>query len=468
MKTNEGSIQYEHTLDHVLEFFSKAGSIFEGSETFYSNEEDILSLFQRAWITDKELTMKALFWLRDCRGGSGNRSGFRKCIKWLSESKEYYKWVNANISSIPLYGRWDDLRTLFNTYSEDTASDIWAYNIFYNKNFLASKWAKRTDIPIYLKLKKNNIVKNMGEFRRLLSRNRSGIVESKMCSNQWDTINYEHVPSVAMARYNNAFEKNDSVRFNEYKDELKYNNKKINANVLFPHDCIRTAKYGDSDIADAQFDALPDYINTDKQIMALCDSSGSMDINISGNIKAIDVSMALSLYTSSKVDKSNPFYKKFIAFKSESKFVSWDNYKLSETIYNSDIFDGAIGSTRIDKALDLILNSAKLFNLNDDKLPNMLLICSDMQFSQGCLSKDGEIERSLKKWDESGYTRPLIVYWNLMPYGGSPSTKNDKNICMVSGFSPSILKSILNCEDFDPVSIMMDTLNKYKVVNPSS
>jgi hypothetical protein len=468
MKTNEGSFQYEHTLDHVLEFFSKAGSIFEESRYFYHNNEDIISLFQRAWITDKELTMKALFWLRDCRGGAGNRSGFRKCLKWLAEDKENYKWVCFNLLSVPLYGRWDDLRVLFNTYAESIAADTWAYNIYYKNDFLASKWAKRTDIPIYLKLKKSNIVKNVGEFRKLLVKNRKGIIESKMCSNQWNTIDYEHVPSIAMARYNNAFEKNDTVRFNEYKKEIKNGNKKINASVLFPHDCVRTARfsYNNKDIANAQFDALPNYIDTDKKIMVLCDSSGSMDFTISGSVRAIDISMGLSLYTSSRVNKNNPFYKKFIAFQSESEFISWENYNFFDAVNSDNIFNGAIGATRIDIALDKILNTAKFFNLKDYDLPDMLLICSDMQFSQGSNSDETEVERSLKKWDKAGYKRPYIVYWNFAPYYGSPSTKDNKNICLVSGFSPSILKSILECKNFDPVSIMIKTLEKYEIVKP--
>ena len=468
METNEGSIQFEHSLDHVLEFFSKAGSIFDTNEPgFYNNKEDILDLFQRSWIVDKELTLKVLFWLRDCRGGAGNRSGFRRCIKWLAKNKEYYKWVDANIHLIPEHGRWDDMRSLFSTNVEDKAAGTWAHNIIYHGDVLAAKWAKRTDIPIYLKLKNNGLVKNMGEFRRLLSRVRSNhIVESKMCKGEWDKIEYSHVPSVAMSRYNNAFVKNDLERFEQFKEDVKNNKKEIKASVLFPHDCVRTWKNGDKDIANSQFNALPNYIDSNKNIMVLADSSYSMNVNIAGSIKAMDVSKGLALYTSSKINKDNPFYKRFLMFESESKLVSWDGMSFSDVLYDDNIFDGAIGSTRIDIALDTILKTAVFYHLSQDKIPDMLLICSDMQFSSGSASDETEVEKSLKKWDDAGYKRPTIVYWNLYPYGGQPSTKQDKNVCMVSGFSPSILKSILSCVDFDPISIMMSTLEKYKISSP--
>jgi len=52
--TNEGGVQFEHSLDHALEFFSKAGSLFTGKQSFYGNEESALSLFQKVWIVDEE------------------------------------------------------------------------------------------------------------------------------------------------------------------------------------------------------------------------------------------------------------------------------------------------------------------------------------------------------------------------------------------------------------------------------
>ena len=91
-----------------------------------------------------------------------------------------------------------------------------------------------------------------------------------------------------------------------------------------------------------------------------------------------------------------------------------------------------------------------------------------MQFHSGCSTSYTEIERCMKKWDDYGYSRPKVVYWNLMPYHGQPETSKSKNVALVSGFSPSILKSILSCDTdkFDPVNIMMETLEKYEIKVP--
>ena len=480
LKTNEGSINHIHSLDHNLEFFSKAGSIYDNPKrnTFYGNDEDILKLFVNSWISDEEISLKLLLWVRDCRSGAGNRSGFRKCLKWLAINDP--EWVKINIELIPEVGRYDDLRTLFSTSCEDKAVNVW-FNAIIFGNKLAAKWAKRTDIPLYLHLKKVSPKSvNMGDFRRFLSKNRD-VVETKMCDGKWEEIEYKSVPSVAMSRYTNTFKKHDEEGFDVFKDKLTKGETTVNAGVLFPHDCVRTAKNGDTDIANAQFDALANYMNTDENIMVICDSSFSMESEIGGTTTAMGVAKGLSLYCSGKVPESNPFYKKFIQFESESKFSDWNGMSFTEALRYKQIFNGAVGSTRIDKALNLILSTAEMFSVTDENMPKMLLICSDMQFSDGAgfgkggwlnedelshTDTDTEVERSLKLWDSKGYSRPKIVYWNLCPYDGQPDTIKSKNIGLVSGFSPSILKSVLSCEDFTPKSIMMKTLESYIVKIP--
>lgn len=459
-RTNEGAVAYEHSLNHALEFFSKAGSLFTNRRSFYGHEESALSLFQKTWIVDPELSFKLLLWLRDCRGGSGNRSATRECLTWLGKNDP--EWVNANIGWIPMVGRWDDLRALFGTQCEEYAVKMWT-SALREKDVLAAKWADRNDSPL-----RKEMGMKIGDFRRLLAKIRKDhIVEHKMCTKRWNEVEYEKVPSVAMARYTQAFNRNDEGRFQRYKEALKSGKAEIHADVLFPHDCVRTVKGGDSDIADAQFDALPNFMEgTDERIIVISDTSGSMSIQMAGSIRAVDVSQGLALYCSSRIPEGNPFHKKFIGFCSESKFKDWEGMKFSEAVRNRHIFDGAIGSTRVDTALDLILSTAKFFRLGNEHMPTTLLIVSDMQFHHGARSDETEIERSLKKWDNAGYARPKVVYWNTAGYSGSQDTAKSKDIGLVSGFSPSVLKAILGGEKFDPISIMMRAIEKYDVVVP--
>jgi hypothetical protein len=451
MQTHEGAMTYEHSMNHAVEFFSKAGSAFSKKGSFYSAEYSALDLFINSWIVDKPLTFKLLLWLRDCRGGAGNRSGSRACMSWLAKNDP--EWLKANILWVPKVGRWDDLRVLFKTPLENIAAHTWASAIS-NKDQLAAKWADRSDYPI-----RKLFELSIGDFRRMLAGIREdGIVEHKMCSSQWENIIYNHVPSVAMSRYTNAFKKHDLERFNEFKQSLKKGETKIHADVLFPHDCVRTARNGDTEIADAQFDALPNLIPVDENIMPIADTSGSMIADIAGSITAMDVSMGLALYCSAKMPSDSPFYKRFIEFCSESRLTDWRNFTFSQAVHH---FNNAVGSTRIDTALQLILRIALEKKIPQKYMPTTLMIISDMQFSEGAKTSDHIVETELKKFEENGYQKPKVLYWNLSQYKGSCATELMKNVGLISGFSPSLLKSVFAGEDFSPRAIMLRTLEKY-------
>lgn len=465
IRTHEGANAFEHCLDHGVEFFSKAGSLFVRNQesNFYQGEESALSLFQKVWIVDRMVAMKLLFWLRDCRGGAGNRSGFRACLNWLATQEP--EWVKANLDLVPEHGRWDDLRCLFGTPLQALAADLWA-RALRDGNVLAAKWADRTDIPLLTLLKSYGEISNVATFRKYLATKRKAhIVEHKMCTKEWSAINYPTVPSVAMSRYTKAFGKHDADRFESYKSALQKGEATIHASVLFPHNCVMTALSGDKGIADAQFEALPNYMEgANERIIVISDTSGSMSSRISKNssVQAVHVSIGLALYCSAKIGPG-PFYKKFLGFCSESKFKDWENLTFSQACNNRRIFDGAIGGTRIDTALKLILDTAEFFSLSDDQMPTMLLIVSDMQFHQGTEGNSSEVINSLNFWKQAGYRIPKIVYWNTAGYAGQPSTVKMPNTALISGFSPATLKAIFGGEDFTPRGVMLKAIEKYNV-----
>lgn len=475
--TFEGASQYDNTGNEFIDFQFKAGSIFKNSTNYYilsldEQEKTLIELFSNCWKINKELSFKLLLWLRDCRGGAGNRSGARTLLKWVVINDP--KWVQANIKEFVNTGRWDDLEVLFGTKIQKDAAHYWA-NAIKEKDVLAAKWADRKMSPIRYALG----IKKEAEFRKLLASIRSSsIVETKMSNKEYDAIKYSSVPSVAMSRYSNAFLKNDEIRFKQFKEDVANNKEKINSSVLFPHDCVRTVLSGDKETADLQFDSLPNYIDNKKErIMVLCDTSGSMQTRIAGSVEAVHVSMGLSLYCSDRLGKENPFYRKFIGFESESEFKCWENMTFSQAITNHEIFDEAVGSTRIDRALDLILMTARMYNLNNDQMPTALLIISDMQFSVGAsndrysqyMNKENPIpvKTKIQEWVQLGYNAPKVIYWNTAGYAGSPETSNTDNVALISGFSPGILKAIFNGDDITPMSVLLKSVEKYTVNIPT-
>jgi hypothetical protein len=404
--------------------------------------------------------------------GAGNRSAFRECLHWLAETSP--EWVIANIDLIIKYGRWDDIRSLNQTKAEDYGYLVWASAIK-EKDGLACKWADRKDKKLLKILRRDKTVNDIGDFRRLLAQGRENIVERSMCANKWDNINYSKVPSVAMSRYTKAFSKHDENRFQTFKDKVENGEEKINASVLFPHDLVTTVLNGDAQTADLQFKALPNWMSkSDLRILTICDTSGSMSAIIGGSVAAWFVSTSLALYCSDRISETSPFHRKFLQFCDESKLTDWSHLKFSECFNRrgyakSSLFNGAVGSTRIDLALNSILNYAKQFNATNEQMPNLLLIISDMQFSEGSTrTNDTVIENCMNEWKKAGYTTPKIVYWNVAGCAGQPADVTHKNVGLVSGFSPSILEAIFSATDFTPKGIMMEKIKKYEVNIPKT
>ena len=48
------------------------------------SDADVITLFDNALKQDEVHALKCLFYLRDCRGGQGERRFFRVAMKWLA------------------------------------------------------------------------------------------------------------------------------------------------------------------------------------------------------------------------------------------------------------------------------------------------------------------------------------------------------------------------------------------------
>jgi len=107
-----------------------------------------------------------------------------------------------------------------------------------------------------------------------------------------------------------------------------------------------------------------------------------------------------------------------------------------------------------------VLDAGMSNDVAAEDMPQKLIIVSDMQFDQCCKSnKRTNFEQIQKLYRKAGYEMPQLVFWNVNSIGGNvPITTDDQGTCLVSGCSPSILKSILGDKILTPVDTMNDTI----------
>jgi len=290
------------------------------------------------------------------------------------------------------------------------------------------------------------------------------VVETAMCAQDWTNINYEHVPSVAAARYQKAFGRHDTIGYGAYKAKLVTGDAKINASAVYPYNVIQSIKTGDTTVAKAQWEALPNYIG-DELVLPMCDVSGSMGSAVGGNknLTCLDVCISLGLYLADK--NAGPFKDCFLTFSTHSKIEVLRGDILSK--YNQLSRAQWDMSTNLNGAFEEILRVGTHNKVADKDMPKYVLIMSDMQFNACTKHDDSAIEMIRRKYEASGYTLPKVIFWNLNSHSGqSPVSFDEKGTALISGFSPAIMTSVLKAEAITPEQIMLQTVNvpRYEVI----
>jgi hypothetical protein len=445
--TANGMVTLDHSGDPATTLFFAIGS---------SRGKDLTGAFARAYAAEPDVAMKILFWARDAREGAGERETFRKILQNLEITQ--VDSLMKNLALVPEHGRWDDLLVFTTPTVKLAAYDVIARALRAG-NGLAGKWMPRRG-PIANELRKylNYTPK---AYRQLLV-SLTKVVEQQMCAREWDQINYSHVPSVASSRYMKAFTKHDKDRYQEWKEGLKDGTTKVNSSVLYPYDVIKSVNYGDRDVALAQWEALPNYLGDDK-ILPMVDVSGSMSCSVGGQkgvgLTCMDVAISLGLYIADK--QQGAFKDCWLTFTGDSRIDVLQGDLLSKMSQ----FRRNVGyDTNIESAFRSILQLATQNNLSADEMPKYLLVLSDMEFNPawaGGVSL-GAFDLAKTMFEAAGYELPKLVWWNLNArpdaIGNSPVRFDQRGTAMVSGFSPSIMKSILAAKNFTPRDIMLETV----------
>lgn len=444
--TANGAVTNVSSLNKNVDLFFLAGA---------SRGKDITSAFAGAFVEDPEVATRVLQWARDARGGAGERETFRKLFGYLLKNEPAI--ASRVLPKVPDLGRWDDVLIAFGSPIEREALRMIAFALNDVKDGLCAKWMPRqgeqaNKIRSYMRLTPK-------QYRKLLV-GLSNTVEQKMCAQDWTGIVYPHVPSVAAGRYQKAFLKHDPKGYGEYKAKLVAGEAKINASVAYPYDVVRALRTGDKTVSNEQWKALPNYLEgSDENILPVVDVSGSMDsVRVAGSITALDVSVSLGLYVSERM--GGVFKDQFVTFSGAPEMLKLKG-SLSQR-YDQMARSNWGMNTDIQAVFKLILNAAKTHKVDQKDMPTKILILSDMEFDQ-CAGRQKVSVSAMtmieKEFEAAGYKLPQIVFWNLNGRAGnSPVTYNQVGTALVSGFSPSIVKSVLGGEEMTPISIMLKTV----------
>jgi hypothetical protein len=398
------------------------------------------------------------------------------------------------------------------------------YNKFLNANVyipqysLCAKWAPRegkhfdTKLKVVGKLCEKIFPEDYGKsikqtkkalmkYRKMISKltKELNVTEIYMTAKKWAEINFKNVPSRCLKvcrkgflnealkkklEYNemetgNRFPEDvDRVECRKHLIEFMKNPEKVKSNAVFPHEIIRefwndgnnhSLSTTEKMLLEIAFENIVtntrETIEKAKQekppVIDMSNMISMIDVSGSMNGEPIEVAIALGIITGELVNDS--FKKKGITFSAHPTFIDWNRCPHLEDTVELIRHAQWDMNTNFEKAIDLIIQTARDHKLSRDQIPNILVL-SDMQFDiavngSSYYNRNPTIptwetmhEHIISKFKALGmelvgteWEPPLIFYWNLRgDTNGAPVNSNTEGTAMLSGFSPSLLQLILS------------------------
>ena len=479
--TENGALTHFTTMDGLMDLFAM------GAAYRTRTDEDVILLFKNAFDADPVYALKCLFYIRDVRGGQGERRFFRVATKWLA--KYDTAAMQRNLIHVPEFGRWDDLFVFIGTPLETAALDIIKHQLALDAQCktpsLLAKWMPSENTSSAKTVKTAKVVRKFlgmspKQYRKVLSalRARINVLERLMSEGRWDEIEFDKIPSKAGIKYKNAFARHDIERMKSdkivqsYADFAKSETTKVNAKALYPYEVvakgievmgIRRSGWGYSSHAAKPMDNtdrlmvnkywenMQDYFNGKSfNGLAVVDTSASMRGYDAAS--PINVAISLGMYCAERA--KGPFAGHYVAFSRNPRLVSVQGVDFCDKvkrIYDANLCE----NTNIEATFDMLLNTAIQNHCSQDDLPQNIIVISDMEFDQGTSEGWGYnrttfnaktvMEKMRIKWANHGYRMPHLIYWNVQARQNNiPEDMGCGLVSYVSGMSPSIFEQIMS------------------------
>lgn len=483
VKTENGAYAYKTSKNKLLDLSFKVPEL---RRRVCSGDEDVnlwKEFVKDAYEEDPEGTLRFLLYLRDVRGGLGERDAFRNIIINMTKDEPLTVMRFYLAIDIPEYGRWDDVIDI--GFSNSALREVMARKIGYQLKkdvgnmmndkpvSLLAKWLPSEGASSEITKKRaRKMAKMLGMkfsvYRKTVSELRKylDVIERKMSKNEWNEIEYDKIPSKANLIYKKAFLKHDHDRRTKFLEDLVKGEAKINAATLAPYEIVHS--YFDMGVRDWDttleelWKALPKP-EKQKNILVVRDGSGSMTWAALGKsrVTPMDIADGLSIYMSQF--NTGTYKDKFITFSNTPEIVDLSRYSpLAQKLYTLRTDYDDCSNTNLEAVFDLVLKTVLVNKVPENEIPDILII-SDMEFDYAIEERRSYrtlMETVVKKWAEHAYRLPKLIFWNVASRtNGIPMRENDNGVVLVSGFTPAIANMVLSNE-LDPMKALNKVLYK--------
>lgn len=438
------------------------------------SDNDIITVFNEAYQKDSTSALRILFWARDIEKGLGERRFFRVVAQWLDKNILTSVLQDQNFTQNIV--RVDDLVYLANHFvqndNKESANTIitFLFELMKNKTLqgIVAKWMPRKNSQygkVVRYMRSNGFINSYSEYRHQIV-SLTNVVEQNMSAKEWDGINLEHVPSIAMKKYKKAFHRHNILK--PFVEKVVAGEAKLHAKRLFPYEIVKEimnsgiARYAMNDtnrqLLNEQWKGLQqlDDLPKDFRAIPIIDVSGSM--TMPNNIP-MSVAIGIGLFMAEN-NPNETFRNYFITFSDRPEFQKITGTDIVEKVNNTMRAPWGM-NTNIEATFKMILRKAVDGRVPENEMPTHIVVISDMEFDQ-CAQNPNQnaTEMIRREYIAAGYNMPTVVFFNVNGRTKNvPAQLNDQGVILVSGASQNAINFVLKKGYADMMGLVNEVVN---------
>ena len=329
---------------------------------------------------------------------------------------------------------------------------------------IVAKWMPRKNSQygkVVRYMRSNGFINSYSEYRHQIV-SLTNVVEQNMSAKEWDGINLEHVPSIAMKKYKKAFHRHNILK--PFVEKVVAGEAKLHAKRLFPYDIVKEimnsgiARSAMNDtnrqLLNEQWKGLQqlDDLPKDFRAIPIIDVSGSM--TMPNNIP-MSVAIGIGLFMAEN-NPNETFRNYFITFSERPEFQKITGADIVEKVKNTMNAPWGM-NTNLEAVFKMILRKAVDDRVPESEMPTIVLIVSDMEFDQATKINQNAIEMIKTQYAEANYTLPTICFWNVNGRSQNiPAQMNDNGVSLISGASKNVINFVLKKGYEDLLSLVRE------------
>ena len=183
------------------------------------------------------------------------------------------------------------------------------------------------------------------------------------------------------------------------------------------------------------------------------------------NGRPMQTSVGLAIYFAER--NIGPYHNLFMTFSGDPEFVSLKGNTLYEKYSNAISAEWGF-NTDLKKAFDKILKVAIDNHIDQEEMPEALVVISDMEIDQCTNDSWTFYDQMADEFKKHGYEIPNIVFWNVQSRNNVfHADSNRKGVQLCSGQSASTFQNVISAIGLTPIEAMEMVINSERYDNIS-